>query len=548
MAATSSIPETSTVSPSADGLNVLGARVGIDQTDSALSGDFQSLFQQMSDSLSPGESEDWDTFLSGLPDEILQTLTPEELAAFRTIYQNANNTLQNPAENVEDEEIVSSSLQNETIEGQEPIVLLDADPETFEIPEEEETEDLDTTLPWSEMGTQMEALLRQIVQLQPDWQDQIDAIVQELQGLSELSDPQATGQLQSVADQVDQLLADPTGMAEENAEMLGVLEGQIRELVGQDSNLLDRVSVSSLTEAPTFSLETELQSSISPFTEMRSEGDTQEIVTGEKMEQISEKKTSSPFSEFSQVSDSETSRKEASLSSGNASQTRVTQNANASQTSSLTKDVQPQAETTSNSLKGEDSSVHLPAKGSGLETSSVSSPSNSSSQQHGFQESLSDSTKETTSRLTEQMDRFQTVRQVTHRIKIMTQNGETRTVMRLDPPSLGHVEVEVESSTPGEMRVHMVVEDEGTKKILEASVGRLRESLEQQQIKLDRLEVQVDAGRADAQGGGQSAMQSRRRMSNSGNSRGTTFANVSIDIPSSDTGRRLGYNTMEIIA
>jgi flagellar hook-length control protein FliK len=155
--------------------------------------------------------------------------------------------------------------------------------------------------------------------------------------------------------------------------------------------------------------------------------------------------------------------------------------------------------------------------------------------------------KATSSRMLENMDRHQTVRQVSHRIQIMVQNGESRTTLRLDPPSLGHVELEV-TSRPGEIRIHMVVDDENVKKVMESSIQKLRDSLEQQNVKLDRMEVQVDSGRPENQNGDKDAANARRNFHNRHFGRGMTFADVTVDVPDVDTGRRLGYNTMEVIA
>ena len=150
------------------------------------------------------------------------------------------------------------------------------------------------------------------------------------------------------------------------------------------------------------------------------------------------------------------------------------------------------------------------------------------------------------SRMLERIEAHQAVRQVASRVAWMVQNGEGRAIIRLDPPELGHVEIQVDSK-PGEIKVHMIVEDASVKQALDASVSKLRDSMEQHQIKLEKLEVSVDSGRPETQAGSKDPSQSRGHGNGSRN-RGTIFADVIVESPTSDTGRRLGYNTMELIA
>lgn len=135
--------------------------------------------------------------------------------------------------------------------------------------------------------------------------------------------------------------------------------------------------------------------------------------------------------------------------------------------------------------------------------------------------------------------------QVAHKVQIMVQNGDGKAILRLDPPELGHIEIEVDSR-PGEMRVHMTVESESVKQTMESSVASLRESLEQQNVKLEKLEIQVDHAKAEAQAKGQD--QAANRKNGGKGNRGMRFADVIVEQPQSDTGRRLGLNTMELIA
>ncbi len=151
------------------------------------------------------------------------------------------------------------------------------------------------------------------------------------------------------------------------------------------------------------------------------------------------------------------------------------------------------------------------------------------------------------SQMAERYDEFQAVRQVSQKVQWMVRNGEGKAILRLDPPELGHIEIEVETKS-GEMKIHMSVENESVKNTLEASAPQLRQSMEQHHVKIEKLEVQVEA-RLDAQGG-QADPQKSRRSEHAQRQlrRGMKIAEVLVDIPQVDTGRRLGYNTMELIA
>jgi len=149
------------------------------------------------------------------------------------------------------------------------------------------------------------------------------------------------------------------------------------------------------------------------------------------------------------------------------------------------------------------------------------------------------------SNMAERIEHQQAVRQVAQRVHWMVQNGESRAVMRLDPPELGHVELEIHSKQ-GELKVHMTVESESVKQTLESSIGNLRTAMEQSQVKLEKLEVQVDLGHPEGQAAQGDAQSGHRRSHKGG--RGTLIAETIADTSVSDTGRRFGYNTMELIA
>lgn len=151
------------------------------------------------------------------------------------------------------------------------------------------------------------------------------------------------------------------------------------------------------------------------------------------------------------------------------------------------------------------------------------------------------------SNMLQRMEEHVAVRQVAGRIQFMIRDGESRAILRLDPPELGHIEIQMDSK-PGELKIHMTVENDSVKQAMESSVVRLRESMESHQIKIEKLEVEVSQGKSEAQAQAEARNQSQGRRHSRGANHGTGFADITLETPQSDTGRRLGYNTMELIA
>lgn len=147
------------------------------------------------------------------------------------------------------------------------------------------------------------------------------------------------------------------------------------------------------------------------------------------------------------------------------------------------------------------------------------------------------------------IDTFKVVQQISTKVAGLIDLNENKMTMRLDPPELGKVHLEIEFK-PGELKVQMVVESQTVKDLLESSVSQLRDSLEKQQIKIDGLEVSVNQEELNnpTHARQEEFAKRARRMRMSVNT-GTKIAKeVVVNAPGSDTGRRLGYNSMEIIA
>lgn len=148
----------------------------------------------------------------------------------------------------------------------------------------------------------------------------------------------------------------------------------------------------------------------------------------------------------------------------------------------------------------------------------------------------------------QRIQEFEVVRQVAEKVRYMANQGSQRMTLQLNPEQLGQVDLRIVLKD-GEMQVHASVNSDTAQQALESHVGLLRESLEKQNIVLERLEVSVDRQRADGsannqqQQGGERNSRSRRQ---GGGAEGRL--QVVTKRAGSETGRRLGYNTMEYLA
>lgn len=148
---------------------------------------------------------------------------------------------------------------------------------------------------------------------------------------------------------------------------------------------------------------------------------------------------------------------------------------------------------------------------------------------------------------------FDVVRQVAEKVRFLAHDGTQSMSMRLNPEELGSVDLRIVMKQ-GEMQIHARVESEVAQRALESNAGLLREGLEKQNIVLDRLEVSVER-KSDGQstgwaqeGSGKSSDEERRKSRRAGSSSRDQVLAVSVQRGAADTGRRLGYNTMEYLA
>ncbi|GHV14155.1 hypothetical protein AGMMS49938_09810 [Fibrobacterales bacterium] len=150
----------------------------------------------------------------------------------------------------------------------------------------------------------------------------------------------------------------------------------------------------------------------------------------------------------------------------------------------------------------------------------------------------------------ERINEFEVVKQVVAQARfITTPTGEQKITMQLNPDHLGQMDLRVVLNN-GEMQIHARVESATAQHALESQIGLLREGLEKQGITLDRLEVSVEQREKSDYALTEEQNQQQRKDRQGRNKRGNSI-HLAVSISgneNSDTGRRLGYNTMEYLA
>jgi flagellar hook-length control protein FliK len=153
----------------------------------------------------------------------------------------------------------------------------------------------------------------------------------------------------------------------------------------------------------------------------------------------------------------------------------------------------------------------------------------------------------------ERIHEFEVVKQVIAKAKLITTPvGDQRMTLQLRPDHLGQVDMRITLSS-NEMQIQARVESPVAQAALETHIGLLREGLEKQGITLDRLEVSVEQkDKQDAFSLAERQDREEQREHQRNKSRRAREQHLAVSIsqkdPAGDTGRRLGYNSMEYLA
>lgn len=136
------------------------------------------------------------------------------------------------------------------------------------------------------------------------------------------------------------------------------------------------------------------------------------------------------------------------------------------------------------------------------------------------------------------------VRQIETQVSVMFEKGESRTTITLNPDNLGRVEMEIKIHQD-KMQLMVSVENDKVKSILESNLNQLKDHLTQHNLHLDKSEVTIDYRQAGQQG----KHDAHHKGFGSKNRGHDKTLIVEVEAHEGDeTGRRLGYNTMEYLA
>lgn len=86
---------------------------------------------------------------------------------------------------------------------------------------------------------------------------------------------------------------------------------------------------------------------------------------------------------------------------------------------------------------------------------------------------------------------FYVVNQVARQISLSLQRGKNHLMLQLKPPELGAIQINMDMKD-SVLKIGMVTEDNGVKEFLVSSIQELRDSLVQNGVKVERIDVQVN--------------------------------------------------------
>jgi flagellar hook-length control protein FliK len=127
-------------------------------------------------------------------------------------------------------------------------------------------------------------------------------------------------------------------------------------------------------------------------------------------------------------------------------------------------------------------------------------------------------------------------------------NGEEISI-QLEPENLGKIKVGI-GLKDGVMNARIGVENESVRQIVEANIANLKETLENQGVKLGSLEVNIEQRQGslfNPDGSNSESFFHQRGRGNNGAGSDAEGKSGLVSAPESETGRRWGYNTMEYI-
>jgi flagellar hook-length control protein FliK len=137
------------------------------------------------------------------------------------------------------------------------------------------------------------------------------------------------------------------------------------------------------------------------------------------------------------------------------------------------------------------------------------------------------------------------VTQVVQKMEVMILAGKQQMVIQLSPDHLGQVEIRIDIEDDV-VRLNVRVENDQVKQILESSTQILKDNLSNQNVHLDKIDVQTDTDFSK----GHYAKEKRDREANQSDSQRSADGKLELETEETqgETGRKLGYNTIEYLA
>lgn len=137
--------------------------------------------------------------------------------------------------------------------------------------------------------------------------------------------------------------------------------------------------------------------------------------------------------------------------------------------------------------------------------------------------------------------------QIARKLSALGSRGTEEIRIQLEPEHLGKVRIALDMRDGG-LTARIAVESDSVRQMVDANLASLKESLESQGIKLNGMEVSVEQRHSslfNPDGSNAREFFQRRGQGRDGNPDAGDARDGSAD---AETGRRLGYNTMEFIA
>ena len=143
-------------------------------------------------------------------------------------------------------------------------------------------------------------------------------------------------------------------------------------------------------------------------------------------------------------------------------------------------------------------------------------------------------------------------RQVLEKVQVQLSEGRKELSLRLWPEELGEVKLSLRMDEGSKVQAHMVVENDSVRQAMLDAMPQLKDALSRHGMELERLSVSVGHGDAGSTGSGSASGDGEEGRKNGtgrngrGQKRGEEIAVALPLVLGRDTGRRDGFNTIDL--